>query len=415
MSDRTRIRVLHTADWHLGKNLFDRDRYDEFSAFLDWLLSAIVEHRVDAVLVAGDIFDTTSPTNRSQGLYYDFLSQVSKTGCRHVVVTAGNHDSPSFLDAPKAILKSFHIHVVGELPEDIADEVLLLKDSQGNPELIVCAVPYLRDRDIRTSEPGESLDDKERKLREGIENHYGQVAKIAQQINAGLKQPVPIVAMGHLFTAGGQTIEGDGVRNLYVGNLAHVESNIFHECFNYVALGHLHVPQMVGGSERIRFSGSPIPMGFGEANQQKLVHIIEWADGKQTVQSVAIPKFQKLVSVQGDMPTIIEKIGELKARDESVWIEVVYDGSEPVSSLREALEPTLSGSKVEGLKYSNVQKRKSILSQTSNHEKLEDLDLVEVFHKRMEFAEIPADKQAALLTTYQEVLHTLDEKDPRAQ
>jgi exonuclease SbcD len=165
------------------------------------------------------------------------------------VVTAGNHDSPSFLDAPKAILKSFHIHVVGELPEDIADEVLLLNDPQGNPELIVCAVPYLRDRDIRKSEPGESLESKEEKLREGIERHYGEVARIAQQTNAGLNRPVPIVAMGHLFTAGGQTVEGDGVRNLYVGNLAHIESNIFHECFEYVALGHLHVPQKVGGSE----------------------------------------------------------------------------------------------------------------------------------------------------------------------
>jgi exonuclease SbcD len=249
MNKSNRLRILHTADWHLGKSLFDRDRYDEFEAFLDWLLQAIIEHSVDAVLIAGDIFDTTAPTNRAQTLYYDFLSRLSKTNCRHVVVTAGNHDSPSFLDAPKAILKSFHIHVVGELPEDIADEVLLLNDPQGNPELIVCAVPYLRDRDIRKSEPGESLESKEEKLREGIERHYGEVARIAQQINAGLSRPVPIVAMGHLFTAGGQTVEGDGVRNLYVGNLAHIDSNIFHECFEYVALGHLHVPQKVGGSE----------------------------------------------------------------------------------------------------------------------------------------------------------------------
>jgi len=415
MNQSNRLRILHTADWHLGKSLFDRDRYDEFEAFLNWLLHAVMEHSVDAVLIAGDIFDTTAPTNRAQSLYYDFLSRLWKTNCRHVVVTAGNHDSPSFLDAPKAILKSFHIHVVGELPEDIADEVLLLNDPHGTPELIVCAVPYLRDRDIRKSEPGESLECKEEKLQEGIERHYGEVAKIAQEINARLSRPVPIVAMGHLFTAGGQTVEGDGVRNLYVGNLAHVESNIFHECFHYVALGHLHVPQKVGGADRIRFSGSPIPMGFGEASQQKLVHIIEWVDGGQSVESVAIPKFQKLLSVQGDMATINEEINKLKAMDESVWIEVVYDGMEPISNLREALEPTLRGSKVEGLKYSDIQKRKTVLSQTSIYEKLEDLNQVEVFQKRMELEGLPAEKQANLLALYQEVLRSLDEKDSKAQ
>jgi exonuclease SbcD len=101
--------------------------------------------------------------------------------------------------------------------------------------------------------------------------------------------------------------------------------------------------------------------------------------------------------------------------DESVWIEVVYDGKEPVSNLREALEPTLRGSKVEGLKYSDIQKRKTVLSQTSTYEKLEDLNQVEVFQKRMELEVLPAELQATLLALYQEVLRSLDEKDSKAQ
>ncbi len=160
-----------------------------------------------------------------------------------------------------------------KMPED---EVLVLCDKQGAPELIVCAVPHLRDRDIRAVEAGESIEDKQRKLIEGIRNHYAAVAAFAEQQRTALGADIPLVAMGHLFTAGGQTVDGDGVRDLYIGSLAHVTAEIFPENFNYLALGHLHVPQKVNGSEIMRYSGSPLPMGFGEAKQQKSVCMVEF-------------------------------------------------------------------------------------------------------------------------------------------
>ena len=141
------MRLLHTSDWHLGKRLFDKERYDVFENFLTWLLSTIRKERVDTLIVAGDIFDTAVPTNKSLRLYYDFLSHLSGSGCRHVVIVSGNHDSPTLLEAPKEILASLGVHVIGgaENPEN---EVIELKDSSGKLEGVVCAVPFLRERDI---------------------------------------------------------------------------------------------------------------------------------------------------------------------------------------------------------------------------------------------------------------------------
>ena len=133
-----------------------------------------------------------------------------------------------------------------KLPDD---EVLVLRNERSEPELIVCAVPYLRDRDIRVSEAGESVEDKERKLIDGIRNHYAVVAARAEQQREELGVDIPIVAMGHLFTAGGQTVDGDGVRELYVGSLAHVTAGIFPACFNYLALG---TPPHPAEGERLR-------------------------------------------------------------------------------------------------------------------------------------------------------------------
>ena len=141
------MNLLHTSDWHLGRALYGRKRYEEFAAFLDWLADTIERERIDVLLVAGDVFDTSAPSNRAQGLYYRFLCRVAASSCRHVVVVAGNHDSPSFLNAPRELLKELHVHVVGSsTPDHPEDEVLVLRNAQDAPELIVCAVPYLRDR-----------------------------------------------------------------------------------------------------------------------------------------------------------------------------------------------------------------------------------------------------------------------------
>lgn len=397
------MRILHTADWHLGRTLYSKTRYVEFQKFLDWLLKTIKEQSVDVLLVAGDVFDTASPNNAAQQLYYRFLSQLSDTGCRHVAITGGNHDSPTFLEAPKQLLRALDIHVVGSATDPVEDEVILLSDSQGTPELIVCAVPYLRDRDIRTSEAGESLETKETKMREGIARHYAQVATEAYRLRGSLGAAIPIVAMGHLYTAGGKTAEGDGVRNLYVGNLAHVQSSIFPATFDYVALGHLHVPQKVNDLDNIRFSGSPIPMGFGEAKQDKFVNIVQWTDNQMSVDLIPVPRWQQLDSIEGDWPDIEDRLNELKRSGESVWLEIAYQGATPMANLKDKIDQIIAETQLEYLKVTTPRSYQSILAREGTIETLEELDPLETFRRRLQAEKIPAEEWQPLEEAYQEI------------
>ena len=274
------LTILHTSDWHLGRRLYGRLRYEEFESFLHWLQDTISAQKVDILIVAGDIFDTMTPSNKAQALYYEFLGKVSRSCCQHVVIVAGNHDSPTFLDAPSNVLKFLNVHVIGTACDNLNDEVLVLGDDDNNPHCIIAAVPYLRDRDVRSSSAGESADSKDANVITGICEHYDNVADIAKAKQADLikthQRYIPIIATGHLFASGGKTTEDDGVRELYVGSLGKISADMFNDGFDYVALGHLHVPQRVGGRESIRYSGSPIAMGFGEAKQQKQVLLVQF-------------------------------------------------------------------------------------------------------------------------------------------
>ena len=413
------MKLLHTSDWHLGRTLHGRRRYREFEAFLDWLTQTMLEQGTEVLVVAGDIFDTTAPSNRAQQLYYRFLCQVAASPCRHVVIVAGNHDSPSFLNAPRELLRVLNVHVIGNSAEDPADEVLVLRDAQGAPELIVCAVPYLRDRDIRQAEAGESVADKERKLLEGIRGHYAAVAALAQQQRDALGADIPIVATGHLFTAGGQTIDGDGVRELYVGSLAHITAGIFDPCFDYVALGHLHVPQKVSGSDIIRYSGSPLAMGFGEARQQKSLCQVtfdsETGQRRTRVELLDIPTFQRLERLAGDWLAIAGRLTELAAIGESVWIEVIYQGEEIITDLRERLDAATADTQLEVLRVKNTRVMDRVLNRMHEQETLDDLNVQQVFERCLAQHEVGDEQRPLLLDAYQEIVRGIQEEDGQAQ
>lgn len=409
------MRVLHTSDWHIGRTLYGRKRYEEFDAFLTWLAETIQMNEIDVLLVAGDVFDTSAPSNRAQELYYRFLCRVAGSPCRHVVVVAGNHDSPSFLNAPKELLKALDVHVIGNATESPEDEVLVLCNEQNAPELIVCAVPYLRDRDIRVAEAGESVEDKESKLIDGIRSHYSAIAAIAEQKRIEIGSDIPIVAIGHLFAAGGQTVDGDGVRELYVGSLAHVTTKIFPECFTYLALGHLHVPQKVSGSEVIRYSGSPLPMGFGEAKQQKSVCQVEFHSTSASVQLIDVPVFQKLEFVKGDWEGIAKRLLELTAADSQAWLEVIYEGDEVIGDLRERLDAAISGTRMEILRVKNNRIIDRVLGQMHEEETLDDLNTNDVFERCLAMHEVPEGQRPELIRAYQETVASLFEDDIQAE
>ena len=418
------MKVLHTSDWHLGRSLYGQKRYTEFGQFLDWLGEAIQSEQVDVLLVAGDIFDTSAPSNRAQSLYYQFLCRVAASVCRHIIVIAGNHDSPTFLDAPRELLRSLDVHVIGSATGTIDDEIRLLKDADGSPELLVCAVPYLRDRDIRLVQAGESIADKDHKLLEGIRSHYHQVAALAESQRQALGLNIPIIAMGHLFTAGGQTIDGDGVRELYVGSLAHVNASIFPPCIDYVALGHLHVPQKIGGSEWMRYSGSPLPMGFGEATQEKSVCLIDFSiesesKGKDSTQPsvelLPVPVFQRLRKISGDWASLSAQLIALVETNEAVWLEIIYTGEELISDLRERLEELSDHSELLILRIQNTRLIERVLNSAHSEESLEDLDVNDVFTRCLAANEITEAQQVDLLHTYQQTLNSLHNDDTQAE
>lgn len=412
------MKILHTSDWHLGRSLYGRKRYDEFSAFLDWLARTIEKESIEALLIAGDIFDTGTPGNRAQELYYRFLCRVSASCCRHVVVIAGNHDSPSFLNAPKEVLKVLNVHVMGAMTDPPDDEVILLQDGE-TPRAIVCAVPYLRDRDIRTAEPGETIDDKNAKLVSGLKDHYARVCAVAERIRSEFESngpgEIPIIAMGHLFTAGGKTLDGDGVRELYVGSLAHVEKDVFPSSIDYLALGHLHVPQAVGGCDHFRYCGSPIPMGFGEANQGKKVLCVNFEGRKPEINDIPVPCFQPLARMVGDLDSIQAQIQSLKQEESNAWLEIEYTGKEVIANLREMLDEALSGSAMEIRRIKNRQVMDRVIRAISQDETLDDLDAHDVFKRCLDAYDVPEEDREGLTASYNEIVTGLLEEDTHAE
>jgi exonuclease SbcD len=409
------MKLLHTSDWHIGRTLYGRKRYEEHEAFLDWLAALIESENIDVLLVAGDVFDNSTPNNRAQELYYRFLCRVAAAPQRHVVITAGNHDSPSFLNAPRELLKFLNISVVGYASDRPSEEVIVIAGPDHEARLIVCAIPYLRDRDIRTAEAGESVEDKERKIIEGIRAHYRRVYDAAEEKRAMLNKPVPIVAMGHLFTAGGQTVDGDGVRELYIGSLAQVGRDVFPAGIDYLALGHLHVPQRVGGSDSIRYSGSPLPIGFGESGQEKSVVLVEFSGNAPRVANIPVPRFQELKTLQGDWQTIAHEIEGLRSAGRSAWLEIIYEGDEIAGDLRGRLDEAVAGTGLEILRVRNSRLLERAMSGMTTDETLDDLDVTGVFNRCLEAHDIPEEQRPALLSAYQEIVAALNEADVMAE
>ncbi len=410
------MKILHTSDWHLGRPLYGRARHQEFEAFLDWLADVVASEKVDLLLVAGDVFDSTTPGNRTQELYFRFLHRVSKLDCRHVVIVGGNHDSPTLLDAPKVLLRELHVHVLGAATGDPADEVLVLRDGAGLPEAVVCAVPYLRDRDIRTVEPGEDAADKSRKLFEGVQRHYADVCALAESMRQELAPEIPLIATGHLFASGGMTVDGDGVREIYVGSLARVTRSTFPEVIDYLALGHLHVAQRVAGQDQLRYSGSPIPMGFGEATQRKLVLLVTFSGRVPSVKELPVPCFQALRRLSGDLGELSASILELRAAGSNAWLEIEYHGGEPARIVQETLESAVGGSSLEIRRIRSCRSGQApSATGAEGLATLESLDREAVFLRCLDLNDIEPAGRPAMLERYREILREIDEHDAMAE
>ena len=320
-SDDT-FRVLHTADWHLGKTLNDQSRDEEHELFLNWLLKIIDEGTVDVLVIAGDVFDSANPPQSAQKRYYNFVSQLYKNTNCSLIVTAGNHDSPLQLEAPRQVLHALGAHVVGFLPEDPASRLIVLP-SPDNPRLVIAAIPFLRDRDLRRGYAGQDEKDIQQALTAGIKKCYAETADAAAKCS---EKGVPILVTGHLTVMG--TSKSDSEREIHIGGLGAVNADVFPDIFSYVALGHLHRPQTP--DNRVCYSGSPIALSFSEANDTKKVRILDFADGTLKEQtSIRVPVFRKLAQIRTSWDDLSEAISNFNPDTGKLetWVEVVVKNS----------------------------------------------------------------------------------------
>lgn len=260
--DDSSFKIIHTSDWHLGQHFMGKSREAEHHKFLDWLIESAVLEGVDAIIVAGDIFDTGSPPSYARQLYNQFIVNLQSKGI-HLVILGGNHDSVAMLGESKELLACLNTHVIPGAIANIEEQVIILKNAEGRAQSIVCAIPYLRPRDILHSIAGQTGQEKQQSLQQAISDHYQAIYAVAETKQAELKnkfgQEVPIIATGHLTTVGAKSSES--VRDIYIGTLDAFPSSAFPPA-SYIALGHIHRSQVVGGEEHIRYCGSPIPLSF---------------------------------------------------------------------------------------------------------------------------------------------------------
>ena len=406
------MRILHTADWHLGKRLYQYERTEEHQLFLNWLLQCLQEQRIDVLIVAGDIFDTGSPANEALKLYYNFLVQLRSTGCRQAIIIGGNHDSISTLQAPRQLLKAMQIEVVGGVPDNAVEQIIELKNTHQAVEAVVAAVPFLRDRDVRLSVAGEDATARESRLRQGIIDHYQRLMPLLQSYKT---QGLPIIATGHLFAAGAQS--SDSEKEIHVGSLGHVPAPLFPAELDYIALGHIHKPQIVGGIPHIRYSGSPIPLSFSEAQDAKQVLVIETSPGQPLqITPVPIPSFRPLLRLSGSPQQVLEQAAALPLPTHTplpAWVEVQAITNNLVSTLQDELLQVLTPRPGFGqlfLRQQRQQEAAGINTQIQTPYSLAQMTPQEVFTQRLQTLGQTEDLEA-LHQTFTEALQLMQEEE----
>ena len=413
------MRLLHTSDWHLGQHFMGKSRQAEHQALIDWLLVQVEAQAVDAVLLAGDIFDTGTPPSYARELYSQLVVRLHEAGVA-LLLLGGNHDSPATLGESRELLARLGTTVVAATDDDPATQVVMLAQRNGEPGCLVCAIPFVRPRDVLHSQAGQSAEDKQLSLQAAIQAHYGAVFAAAGERQAALAaapgpacgRRLPIIATGHLTTVGASTSES--VREIYVGALEAFPTSAFPPAA-YIALGHIHRPQKVGGLEHIRYCGSPLALSFDEARQQKEMLLVELdADGLTSVTALPVPCFQALVAVSGNLDTLRGAIGAAAAagsRERPAWLEVTVAEDDYLADLPARIEALTEGWPVEVLRIRKARGNAAARLTAEIRETLDELSPHDVFARRLQQEELSADLQQALTDRYRSIVASLHGDD----
>ena len=406
------MRILHTSDWHLGQHFMGKSRQAETQSLIDWLLVQVDEHAVDAVLIAGDIFDTGSPPSYARELYSQLVVRLHSAGVA-LLLLGGNHDSVATLGESRAMLACLSTTVVAAVI-DAASQVVVLplrgeNGERGEAGCIVCAVPFIRPRDVLQSQAGQSAEEKQQSMQVAIQAYYESVSEAGRTRQAELQQKlgrvVPLIATGHLTTVGASSNES--VREIYVGSLDAFPTAAF-PLVDYVALGHIHKPQKVGGLDHIRYCGSPIPLGFDEARQQKEVLLVDLgADGLTAITPLAVPRFQPLISVSGNLLALASAITTASfegSAEQSVWLEVTVAEDDYLSDLPARIEAMTKGLPVDVLRVRRQRGNVAVSIAGEVSETLDELSPIDVFARRLAQEELTPELQLALGQRYRAIV-----------
>ncbi len=406
------MRVLHTSYWHLGQHFMGKSRQAEHQALIDWLLIQVDVHAVDAVLIAGDIFDTGAPPSYARELYSQLVVRLHNAGVA-LLLLGGNHDSVATLGESRAMLACLSTTVVAAVIDPASQVVVLpLRGGNGEAGCIVCAVPFIRPRDVLQSQAGQSAEEKQQSMQVAIQAYYQSVSEAGRARQTALTQElgrtVPLIATGHLTTVGASSNES--VREIYVGSLDAFPTAAFPPV-DYIALGHIHKPQKVGGLDHIRYCGSPIPLGFDEARQQKEVLLVDLgANGLTAITALLVPRFQPLISVSGNLVALASAITVAAAEgtlDKSIWLEVTVAEDDYLSDLPARIEAMTQGLPVDVLRVRRQRGNAAVSIAGEVSETLDELSPMDVFARRLTQEELTPELQLALGQRYRAIVTSL--------
>lgn len=404
------MKILHTADWHIGKKLHKHELSLDFDHFIDWLCKCIQEREITLLLISGDVFDLANPSSEARKQFYRALLKLRNLDCK-IILTGGNHDSPAMLDAPGEILKELDMHVIGNLRENIKDCIIPVTGKSGEVELVVAALPYLRDSDLRTANDGNTYEDRLEAVRSGIQNTFLSAAEICK--NDFPK--VPALAMGHLYAAGVETSESE--RDIQIGNQAAFQASQFGDFFQYIALGHIHKPQKVSGLVPTYYSGSPIPLSFSERKDDKRILLLD-TEKSWIPESIPVPVFRKLLKLSGTLSELniklesLESNGILDSLIELEMIEAQFDANKiyELDKLNEHFHKP--GFEIVKSKATFLNKTKGAAELYGNAQQLEDLKPREVFLELIGQQDYDEDMKNDILSAFDELLEEVHSNEP---
>lgn len=346
------MKILHTADWHIGQLFHEYDRTFEHRQLLNWLVDVLQQQQIDVLLISGDVFDLSNPSAASVKLFYTFLNHATRANPHlQIIITAGNHDSAARLESPKPLLESSTIHIVGLVEKDAEGNfnyeklTIPLKDKNGQVKAWCLAVPFLRMGDYP------AIADCDNPYTEGVSTFYKQ----AYEYVSGKREPgQTIIAMGHLHAQQAEVTDLDKAERLIMGGVECISAAVFHQDIAYVALGHIHKAQRIGGAEHIRYSGSPLPMSFSERNYKHQVVVFELeGEGVQNIRAIEIPVTVPILSVPEKHAAIEDVLKELSKlpdagadRETAPYLEVRVLEDQPDPSRRYKIEQAIQGKHV---------------------------------------------------------------------